>query len=74
MFVEWHTELILPFLWIDLTDDELVQWLETATAAKKRYLAGELTEKEALAIIYVPTKKELIDENLVEGTFENIGI
>lgn len=59
---------------IDLTDDELVQWLETATAAKKRYLAGELTEKEALAIIYVPTKKELIDENLVEGTFENIGI
>lgn len=58
---------------IDLTDDELVQWQETATAAKKRYLAGELTQKEALAIIYVPTKKELIDESLVEYTLGNVG-
>lgn len=59
---------------IDLTDDELVQWQETATAAKKRYLAGELTQKEALAIIYVPTKKELIAEKLEEYTLGDTGV
>jgi hypothetical protein len=56
---------------IDLTDDELVQWLEAATAAKKRCLAGALTEKEALAIIYVPTKKELAIDNSAEYTLVN---
>ena len=56
---------------IDLTDDELVQWLEAATAAKKRCLAGALTEKEALAIIYVPTKKELAIDNSAERTLTN---
>ena len=56
---------------IDLTDEELMQWQETATAAKKRCLAGELTEKEALAIIYVPTKKELVMDNSAERTLTN---
>jgi len=56
---------------IDLTDEEFVQWLEAATAAKKRCLAGELTEKEALAIIYVPTKKELAIDNSAERTLTN---
>ena len=56
---------------IDLTDEELMQWQETATAAKKRCLAGELTEKEALAIIYVPTKKELEIDNSAEYTLVN---
>ena len=59
---------------IDLTDEELMQWQETATAAKKRYLAGELTQKEALAIIYVPTKKELIAEKLEEYTLGDTGV
>ena len=40
-----------------------MQWLEAATDARNRYLAGELTEKEALAIIYVPKKDELITDN-----------
>ena len=57
---------------IDLTDDELVQWLEAATAAKKRCLAGELTKKEALAIIYVPTKKELLADHLEDDTIEKV--
>ena len=51
---------------IDLTDDEFVRWLEAATDARNRYLAGELTEKEALAIIYVPKKNELIADNSLE--------
>lgn len=44
---------------IDLTDEEYVQWLEAATDARNRYLAGELTEKEALEIIHVPRKSEI---------------
>ena len=56
---------------IDLTDGELVQWLEAATDARNRYLAGELTEKEALAIIYVPKKDELITDNSAEYTLVN---
>ena len=56
---------------IDLTDGELVQWLEAATDARNRYLAGELTEKEALAIIYVSKKDELITDNSAEYTLVN---
>lgn len=44
---------------IDLTDEEFVQWLEAATDARNRYLAGELTEKGALEIIHVPRKSEI---------------
>ena len=42
---------------IDLTNGEYVQWLAAATNARDRYLAGELSEEEAIAIIYVPTKR-----------------
>lgn len=58
---------------IDLTDEELVQWLEAATNARNRYLAGELTEKEALEIIHVPRKRELATDNSAEYTLVNSG-
>ena len=56
---------------IDLTDEEFVQWLEAATDARNRYLAGELTEKEALEIIHVPRKRELATDNSAEYTLVN---
>ena len=55
---------------IDLTDGEYVQWLATATDARDRYLAGELTEEEAMATIYVPTKDELLEQISSELTLE----
>ena len=55
---------------IDLTDGEYVQWLATATEARDRYLAGELTEEEAMAIIYVPKKDELLANISSELTLE----
>ena len=55
---------------IDLTDGEYVQWLAAATDARDRYLAGELTEEEAMAIIYVPTKDELLEQISSELTLE----
>jgi hypothetical protein len=55
---------------IDLTDGEYVQWLAAATEARDRYLAGELTEEEAMAIIYVPTKDELLEKISSELTLE----
>ena len=55
---------------IDLTDGEYVQWLAAATDARDRYLAGELTEEEAMAIIYVPTKDELRELISSELTLE----
>lgn len=45
-------------------------WLQTATDARDRYLAGELTEEEAMAIIYVPKKDELLDNISSELTLE----
>ena len=55
---------------IDLTDGEYVQWLAAATDARDRYLAGELSEEEAMAIIYVPTKDELLANISSELTLE----
>ena len=55
---------------IDLTDGEYVQWLAAATDARDRYLAGELTEEEAMAIIYVPKKDELLEQISSELTLE----
>ena len=55
---------------IDLTDEAYIQWLTTATDARNRYLAGELTEEEAMAIIYVPRKDELIGDNSSDLTLE----
>ena len=55
---------------IDLTDGEYVQWLAAATDARDRYLAGELSEEEAMVIIYVPKKDELTENNSSELTLE----
>ena len=55
---------------IDLTDEAYIQWLTAATDARNRYLAGELTEEEAMAIIYVPRKDELTGDNSVDLTLE----
>jgi len=55
---------------IDLTDGEYVQWLVAATDARDRYLEGELTEEEAMAIIYVPTKDELLEQISSDLTLE----
>ena len=55
---------------IDLTDEAYIQWLTAATDARNRYLAGELTEEEAMAIIYVPRKDELTGDNSSEMTLE----
>ena len=41
-----------------------------ATNARNRYLAGELTEEEGMAIIYVPRKDELTGDNSSEMTLE----
>ena len=57
---------------IDLTDGEYVQWLAAATDARDRYLAGELSEEEAMAIIYVPKKDELTENNSSELTLETV--
>ena len=59
---------------IDLTDGEYVQWLADATDARDRYLAGELTEDEAMAIIYVPKKDELLEHISSELTLETVAI
>lgn len=59
---------------IDLTDGEYVQWLADATDARDRYLAGELTEDEAMAIIYVPKKDELTVNISSEVTLETTAI
>ena len=57
---------------IDLTDEAYIQWLTAATDARNRYLAGELTEEEAMAIIYVPRKDELTGDNSVDLTLETV--
>ena len=41
-----------------------------ASNARNRYLAGELTEEEAMAIIYVPRKDKLTGDNSSELTLE----
>lgn len=38
----------------DLTRDEYFEWVRVASDARDKFLAGELTEEEALAIIIVP--------------------
>ena len=58
---------------IDLSDGEYVQWLADATDARDRYLAGKLTEEEAMAIIHVPTIHELREQDSAELTLENAG-
>ena len=59
---------------IDLTDGEYVQWLAVATDARDRYLAGKLSEEEAMAIIYVPTKDEMLEKISSELTLETAAV
>ena len=58
---------------IDITYDQYFAWLLSATDARDRYLAGELTEEEAIAIIYVPKKDEMLEDNSAEYTLANSG-
>lgn len=58
---------------IDMTYDQYRDWLRTATDARNRYLAGILSEEEAMAIIYVPKKDELLENNSAEDTLANSG-
>lgn len=44
---------------IDLTFEEYVLWEEKARQAKADYLAGNISEEEAIRIIHVPTIQEL---------------
>jgi hypothetical protein len=55
---------------IDLTLLEYYAWLTKAADALGAYLAGELSEEDALSIIYVPTKDELTGDNSLELTLE----
>ena len=55
---------------VDMTYDQYDDWLNSATKARDRYLAGELTEEEAMAIIYVPKKDELLEQISSELTLE----
>ena len=55
---------------IDLTDEAYIQWLTAATDARNSYLAGELTEEDAMAIIYVPRKDKLTGDNSSELILE----
>mgnify|MGYP003294355683 CR=1 FL=1 len=56
---------------VDITYDQYTDWLSSATKARDRYLAGELTEEEAMAIIYVPKKDEMLENNSSEYTLAN---
>lgn len=58
---------------IDITYEQYFEWLLLATDARDRYLAGELTEDEAISIIYVPKKDEMLEDNLAEYTLANSG-
>ena len=55
---------------VDMTYEQYRDWLLVATDARNRYLAGELTEEDAMAIIYVPRKDELTGDNSVDLTLE----
>jgi hypothetical protein len=55
---------------IDIWLLEYWGWLTKASEALAAYLAGKLSEKEAMAIIYVPTKDELLKQISSELTLE----
>lgn len=55
---------------VDIIYDQYTDWLNSATKARDHYLAGKLTEEEAMAIIYVPTKHELLEQISSDLTLE----
>lgn len=48
-------------------------WLTKASEALASYLVDEISEDEALAIIYVPKKNEILESNSAELTVANPG-
>ena len=55
---------------VDMTYDQYNDWLDAATKVRDRYLAGELTAEEAMAMISVPTKNELLEQISSDLTLE----
>ena len=55
---------------IDLTDAEYYDWLDKATIARDRFLSKEISEEEALSLIHVPTKKELLEQESADCTLD----
>lgn len=58
---------------IDITPPEYWAWLTKATEALASYLADEISEDEALAIIHVPKKRDMLENNSAEYTLANSG-
>lgn len=58
---------------VDITCEQYDDWLSSAARTRDRYLAGELTEEEAMSIIYVPKKDELLENNSADYTLETAG-
>ena len=59
---------------IDLTREDYYKWLDTATDARNRYLAGDLSEEEAVCIIHVPTIQELHNSHSVDCISVDFGV
>lgn len=55
---------------IDIERADYYEWEEAATAARKQFLAGEVTEEKALATIHVPTKKEMMEKESSDYTLD----
>lgn len=56
---------------IDLSYEQYYAWLDNATLARDQFLAGEISEEEALSIIHVPTKKELLEKESADYTLDS---
>ena len=55
---------------IDIERTAYYRWEEADTIARKQFLVGEITEEEALAIIHVPTKKELMEKESADCSLD----
>ena len=55
---------------IDITPSEYWAWLNEATAALNNYLSDQISQEEALAIIHVPKKPEMLGSNSAQLTLE----
>lgn len=55
---------------IDITPPEYWAWLAKATEALASYLADEISEDEALTIIHVPKKQDMLENNSSEYTLD----
>lgn len=55
---------------VDMARDQYDAWFSSATQARDRYLDGELTAEEAMAIISAPTKDEMLEQISSELTLE----